>query len=300
MSGTLPGMSDPALSIVVLQWNRHDLTRKCVDSIRDHTSVDHELIIVDNGSEPESARYASTAADVSVSLGENLGFARGMNAGLGAATADTVAFVNNDTIFPSGWAERMVTLAHAENAGIVAPAVTSAGNTSSVRTTPGTGTRNARPFIDLPSAVVYAVATEFIRGLGGWQTDYPTASSEDLDLLFATWSTGRDVIIDDTVLVDHLGSATADTLKGKGRLWRQNRQILVENWRDMDEGSFRSRYGWDGPVSAWRLEEARVAAYWMGRFFDAADAQAMQTARQTAVDESTTAPKRRRFGKRSS
>ena len=300
MSGTLRGMSHPALSIVVLQWNRHDLTRKCVDSIRDHTSVDHELIIVDNGSDPDSARYADAAADVCVLLKENVGFARGMNAGLEVARADTVAFVNNDTEFPSGWAERMTALAHTENVGIVAPAVTSAGNASSVRASPGDRIRNARPFIDLPSAVVYGMATDFIRRLGGWQTDYPTASSEDLDLLFATWCTGREVIIDDMVLVDHLGSATADTLKGKGRLWRQNRQVLVQNWRDMDEDSFRSRYRWDGPVSASRLEEARIAAYWMGRFFDAADAQATQVAPHADVDESGSAPKRRRFGKRSS
>ena len=299
MSGTLPEMSEPALSIVVLQWNRHDLTRKCVDSIRDHTAVDHELIIVDNGSDPESVGYAENAADISVVLTENLGFAHGMNHGLERATADAVAFVNNDTVLPPGWAERMLTLLADESVGIVATAVTSAGNASSVRTAPGASTRRARPFIDLPSAVVYVMATGFVRGLGGWQTDYPIASSEDLDLLFATWATGREVVIDDTTLVDHVGSATADTLKGKGRLWRQNRQILVENWRDMDEGAFRSRYGWDGPVIAWRLEEARIAAYWMGRFFDAADAQA--TANRPPTDTKGPAePERTRFRRRTS
>lgn len=290
-------MSDPALSIVVLQWNRHDLTRNCVDSIREHTSVDHELIIVDNGSDPESVRYAEDAADITITHAENLGFAHGMNAGLDRATADTVAFVNNDTVLPLGWAERMLALIAEEGAGIVAPAVTSAGNPSSVRATPGTGTRTARPFIELPSAVVYVMSTTFIRDLGGWQTDYPIASSEDLDLLFATWATGKDVVIDDMTLVDHVGSATADTLRGKGRLWRENRQILVENWRDLDEDGFRSRYGWVGPVSAWRLEEARIAAYWMGRFFDAADA--IQTVNPPPVDpQGTAAPKRRRFGRR--
>ncbi len=67
----------PLLSIVVLNWNALDLTRTCVASLRSTTDVDYELVIVDNGSEPEVAAWVKDAADVPVLLPENLGFAPG-------------------------------------------------------------------------------------------------------------------------------------------------------------------------------------------------------------------------------
>ena len=47
--------SAPLLSIVVLTWNNLALTRAFVDSVRQETDVSYELIIVDNGSEPDAA-----------------------------------------------------------------------------------------------------------------------------------------------------------------------------------------------------------------------------------------------------
>ena len=41
---------DPVLSIVVLAWDNLPYTRGFVESVRQHTDVPYELIIVDNGS----------------------------------------------------------------------------------------------------------------------------------------------------------------------------------------------------------------------------------------------------------
>ena len=92
----------PNLSVVVLAWNKLELTRRCVDSIRSGTSGDYELIVVDNGSTDGGAEYATAAADKAVINSENLGFAAGNNSGLAVATGTYVAFVNNDTVLPGG------------------------------------------------------------------------------------------------------------------------------------------------------------------------------------------------------
>ena len=74
-------MGTPHLSVVVLAWNKLELTRRCVDSIRSGTSGDYELIVVDNGSTDGGADYAATAADNAVINSDNLGFAAGTTQG---------------------------------------------------------------------------------------------------------------------------------------------------------------------------------------------------------------------------
>src|SRR3954454_10297029 len=103
-----PPTDSPALSVVVLAWDNLELTRAFVDSVRRNTDVDYELIIVDNGSRPEAAEFARSAADRAILNAENRGFARGMNQGLAAARGELVAFCNNDIVVPPRWATRLV------------------------------------------------------------------------------------------------------------------------------------------------------------------------------------------------
>ena len=58
--------ADPELSVVVLAWDNLRYTQRFVESVRQHTDVPYELIIVDNGSQWEAADYAGAAADVAV------------------------------------------------------------------------------------------------------------------------------------------------------------------------------------------------------------------------------------------
>ncbi len=95
-------MTTPAISLIVLAWNQRLLTERCVASLRAHTDVPYELIIVDNGSSADAATFARDVADVAVLNETNLGFAAGMNRGLASASGTYVAFINNDTEFPLG------------------------------------------------------------------------------------------------------------------------------------------------------------------------------------------------------
>lgn len=283
----------PTLSIVVLQWNRSDLTRRCIDSLRSGTTADHEIVIVDNGSEPDASRFASENADVPVLLDTNTGFAHGMNAGLRIASGTHTAFVNNDTRFPDAWDVPILETIGASNVGIAVPTVTAGGNRSSVRTERGNRAVEAQPFVDLPSGVVYVMETGFIRSIGGWQEDYPVASAEDLDLLFAVWAIGLDVIIDERCLIEHEGNATAGAqLPNKPKLWRANRLLFADRWRSMDQEGFLGRYGWDGEVDLQRLAQARSVAYWMHRYFEADDKSSRPVPPKATQHE---APRRSRF-----
>ncbi len=265
--------SVPDLSIVVLAWDQLDFTERCVASIRAGTSgVDYELIIVDNGSAPEAVARAEQLADRAVLNGENLGFARGMNAGLATAEGKYIAFANNDTVLPPGWAVSLLAVFDSHpRAGIVAPAVTAAGNPITVRKQPGTRVIALPPFTELPSGVVYVMRTEVIRQLGGWYTGYPIAMAEDLDLCFSVWTNDLDFVLDERVLVDHVSQGTmAEKLDRPWELMRSNLERFLDRWDS--GGADPTRLESCPPdVFARNRQSAAAAATWMRRYFEARD-----------------------------
>lgn len=105
------------VSIIVLCWNRWDLTSRCLESIRRCTDLtDVDVIAVDNGSEDETPAELARLDWVRTIRSEiNLGFVRGNNLAFGLTdpTSD-VLLLNNDTeILEPGWIERLQEAAHA-------------------------------------------------------------------------------------------------------------------------------------------------------------------------------------------
>ncbi|MCP4659873.1 MAG: glycosyltransferase [bacterium] len=103
-------------TLIILAWNHWDLTRCCLDTLRETDLEDAELIVVDNGSTDETAERLTAYEGLRViTLPENLGFVRGNNAGIEAADPDSdVVLLNNDLEFTQrDWLERLRRSAHA-------------------------------------------------------------------------------------------------------------------------------------------------------------------------------------------
>jgi len=262
----------PRASVVVLAWDEILLSQRCVETIRQHTDVPYELVIVDNGSMWEAANYAAQAADVAILNDHNRGFAAGMNQGLTAAQGDAVVFLNNDTEVPEGWLGRLLaTLESHPEAGIVVPALTAAGNGKTVRDVPGEGFEYFQPFEAPPSGVVYVMPTDLARRLGGFGEEYETASGEDIDLAFKVWVNDLDIIYDRRVLVDHLGHGTSDVkLDDRAGLWSRNRAIFFEKWSSLSTPVPRLDEVPQERFARNRRTAAAVAG-WMQRFFQERD-----------------------------
>ena len=92
------------IEVVVLHWNKLAVTAQCVASLRAvHAPCEFRVLVVDNGSDAHGEvelRAACPGAEI-LRLPSNLGFARGMNAGVAKALADGAKYVwllNNDTV----------------------------------------------------------------------------------------------------------------------------------------------------------------------------------------------------------
>ena len=278
---------DPELTVVVLAWDNLLYTQRFVETVRQRTDVDYELVIVDNGSAWEAASYAAAAADHAVMNDTNLGFSKGMNQGLDVARGAWVAFCNNDTLMPEGWASMLLETARAHpQAGIVVPALTAARNPATVRTEPGVEVEVLAPFSAPPAAVVFLMRTDVVRELGAWEEEYEVASAEDVDLCFKVWVNDLDIVYDQRVLVDHIGKGSASRLDDWIGLWARNRALFLEKWSGDREVPRLERC--DPERHARNRRTASAVANWMAQYFAARD-QAAARRSVTGAARSTSA-----------
>lgn len=103
-------MEKPLVSIIVLNWNRRELLRKCLSFIRRNVEYpSYEIIVVDNNSRDGSVDMVEKCFPnvTIVENPENYGYAKGNNEGIRVSKG--IPFIlNNDTIVKRGVVRRMV------------------------------------------------------------------------------------------------------------------------------------------------------------------------------------------------
>ncbi len=111
------------VTIVVLTWNGIEDSRRCLESIRNHTNLSRAaVVVVDNGSTDGTLAWARDQKWFRlIENGTNLGFARGNNIGIESSPIDDdVVLINNDIIVQDpDWLERIREAAEASEVGIV-------------------------------------------------------------------------------------------------------------------------------------------------------------------------------------
>ena len=86
--------------MIVVTWNRRELLRACLTSLRRQIAAEFEVIVVDNGSTDGSADVAEHEFGCRVLRNrENRGFCAANN----AARGEFIALLNNDAEAESGW-----------------------------------------------------------------------------------------------------------------------------------------------------------------------------------------------------
>ena len=90
----------PVLSILVISYNTREMTLDCLRSVREQTSVPHELIVLDNASSDGSAAAIAAAFPDVTLLAEtvNHGFAKANNIAALHAKGEFLLLLNPDTV----------------------------------------------------------------------------------------------------------------------------------------------------------------------------------------------------------
>jgi len=94
--------------VVIVNWNSEHFLDRCLSALLAQTVTPHEIILVDNASSDASPGILHHFPSVRVlAQNKNLGFARGNNQAIKAASPDTewIAFLNPDAFAEPRWLE---------------------------------------------------------------------------------------------------------------------------------------------------------------------------------------------------
>jgi len=101
-------MKKPLTSIIVAFYNTHyfqwHYTGNCLGTIREHTTLPYELIIINNGSVMPTDLHKKYS-DKYIEFKKNVGVAKAWNRGIKEAEGDYIAILNNDIQVYENWLE---------------------------------------------------------------------------------------------------------------------------------------------------------------------------------------------------
>lgn len=268
--GDLP---DPGrVTIVIPVWNQSDVTKACVASIWEHTAIDHDVVLVDNGSEETTratlAEIVAAAPKRNVRVirnEENEGFAWAVNQGIAATDARWVVILNNDVVVTAHWLARLLAFASLDpKAGLIGPRTNRASGPQVVADANYDDLlameRFAASFCDrhrgdfkLETRVVglcLLISRDVLDVIGGFDPCFFPGNLEDDDYCLRAVRAGFQPIVVDDVFVHHFQSATFRGAK------LDYAATLRDNWNWFQaKYEFQAEYG---PYPARQLAKSRA------------------------------------------
>jgi hypothetical protein len=215
----------PNLGAYVLNFNNHDDTRECLQSILAARVDGLDAYLVDNGSTNDSSRRVAAALKVELlPTGSNLGYAGGMNFAMRHARGkgyERCLLVSNDVVFPQGSLSRLLSCAEG-GAGfaMLAPVqvrveggpVYSAGKRVSLatgETSQVTTVEGDAPYaITAADGAAYLVDVDQVLDSGGFDERF-FMYWEDMDLSLRLAGRGGRVLLCPAARIVHKVSGTA-------------------------------------------------------------------------------------------
>lgn len=289
------------VSVIVLNFNGENIIRKCLDHLLKQTYPTFEIIVVDNASSDGSLaaleEYLSTGKVSVVVSTRNLGVPGGRNLGLLYATADVIAFIDNDAYADKNWLKEAVqTLESDERIGAIASMVffsrrkiilNGAGGTLNLQGYGGDLCFNAPyEFAKIPHEVLYPMGCGMVVRKSVMDKIGPLDAAlfnyyDDTELGIRIWKSGFRIVVSPYAWVDHDFSYSDRLLKNKLYLCERNRirtvlkyypatallSWILHEWyflRYLRAPSLRSL-----PFKAWSWNLLRLASAlkWRAKFF---------------------------------
>lgn len=252
-----PPRDERSVSVVVLTRDGRDHLEALLPALRERTTHDRlEVVVVDNGSGPETRAFLAAQADVRVVRNEtNLSFSEANDRAAAAATGEVLVFLNDDVEpLSHGWLPRMLAALRDDVVAVGAqlvyprrPLLASArtrdvgvqhrgiafepvpgGVPRAVHPGHGDDPDLAGPPVEVAAATAacLAVRRDAFDAVGGFDLRY-TYGAEDVDLCWRLRAAGgRVVVVPDAVLLHHEGATRFRETDLDARTARQ-----AENWR---------------------------------------------------------------------
>ncbi len=243
----------PRVSIVILNWNRGEMTLACIRYVLRHTAgAACEIIVADNGSDPADLAVltASTLPFQVIAMGRNLYFGEANNVAAERARGEYLFFLNNDAFVHHGWLPPLIdALEQVPHAGAAGSQLRYPDGrlqeAGSLMAPNGTAHQigkqedaadprfNALRPVDYVSAAAMLVRRADFAAVLGFELCYEPAYYEDVDLCMKLRSRGQAIVYCPASHVTHVENATSQDPRNDlalDAIILANRFTFVSRW----------------------------------------------------------------------
>ena len=246
----LPSPPDPGVSVIVVVWNRAELTLACLRALAAQRDVDLEVVVVDNASTDDTPALLDQVDGVRVVRNpDNVGFTVGANAGARAARGEYLLFLNNDAEVLPGAIGRLLETARRDRSigavggklvfpdGRLQEAGSIVWSDGSCDAYGRGGDPSAPEFdferrVDFCSAALMLTRRAVFEALGGFDERYRPAYYEDADYGVRLWSRGLSVVYQPGAVAIHHEFGSALSRDAGIELQRERRSVFAARHRD--------------------------------------------------------------------
>jgi GT2 family glycosyltransferase len=248
---TLPRPVTPRLSILLVLYNRAELTLTCLRSLLPRlAAVNAEVIFVDNGSRDETALLLERIRGARVVRNAaNMGFPHGVNQAAESAAGEFLLLLNNDTEVLGESLETAVRFltAHADVGAVGGRIILLDGTLQEAGCTLwreghvfqyGRGDRPTAPEylfqrdVDYCSGAFLLTRRELFWKMGGLDTAFSPGYFEDLDYCVRLWRSGWRIVYLPEVAIRHFENASSPGREEVLQLYRRNHVLFTHKHAD--------------------------------------------------------------------
>ena len=261
-----PEVARPDVTVVMLTYNRWDLTSEALRLLAEVTDPRYEVVIVDNASTDGTLEELERVGGARILRNpRNLGFGPANNQGAAMARGRHLLLLNSDAWVRPGWLEPLIDLADADP-GIAAVApkllypdgrLQEAGSIvwrdARVRQY-GDGDVANRPeynfcrTVDYASAACLLVRRSAFNAVGGFDPRFAPVYCEDVDLCLTLAAGPGRVVYEPRSVVEHVRGGSSTGTVPSTRIER-NRRLLRARWRSVLDRR---------PPESWRVEPSAL------------------------------------------
>jgi GT2 family glycosyltransferase len=238
----VPARKQPKVSVVLVLYNRAELTYLCLSSLVWSADLPVETIIVDNASSDQTGTLLDRIVGAKVIRnGDNVGFLKAVNQGLREAAGDHVLLLNNDALlFPGALSTAVRTLESKADIGAVGGRIVmldgrlqEAGciiwNDGSIRQYGRDDYPNAPAYlfrrdVDYCSGAFLLVRRDLFLELGGFDETFAPAYYEETDLCMRLRQRGYRVVYEPNAVILHYEFASSASMEHVTELGKINQE----------------------------------------------------------------------------
>ncbi len=238
------------VSIIIVTYNQLDYTKKCIESIKEHTNSPYELIVVDNGSGSDTIEYLKTIQSENntriIFNNENTGFPKAVNIGIKHALGDFILLLNNDTVVTKNWLSYLIEKINKdEKIGIAGPVSNEVSGVQKIVVNykgiddmhlfAAERNKNFRnKYFEFPRTAFLCtlIKKEVIETIGGLDERFSPGNFEDDDFCLRAQLAGYKTVIAEDVFIHHYGSKSfkAAGIEKYAEKLSINKQKFIDKW----------------------------------------------------------------------